>query len=108
MNADDAAERGLVDGYTVLITSRHGKCLRRVSTTQRVIPGVVILGQGAWPEIDEATGIDKAGSVGVLIGDNPSGQGIDMFQSCNVQVEKWTGEPLEPDHKWPLRVIKYQ
>ncbi|MBE3117130.1 MAG: molybdopterin-dependent oxidoreductase, partial [Candidatus Atribacteria bacterium] len=39
MNTIDAEERGLQAGDTILVTSRHGKVLRRVNMTDFVIPG---------------------------------------------------------------------
>jgi hypothetical protein len=39
-----------------------------------------------------------------VTGTHPTGQGEEPWNSCNLQVEKWTGEPLENDYKWPHRV----
>ena len=100
----DAEERGLQTGDTVLITSRHGKVLRRILTTETLTPGVVLLGEGAWVERDDQTGIDKAGATNSLSGSSPTGQGVQPWNSCNVQVERWTGQPLEPDYQWPQRI----
>ena len=55
---------------------------------------------------DEETGIDKAGSANYLVGDIKTGSGIQAWNSCNVRVEKWDGEPLAPDCEWPLRVVE--
>jgi len=104
MNVIDAKERGIKTGDTVLVTSRHGKVLRRADVSEFIIPGAVLLGEGSWFEFDEETGIDKGGCTNTLSGARPCGQGMEPFNSCNVQVEKWTGEPLEPDYKWPQRI----
>lgn len=106
INPRDAAERGIKDGETALITSRHGKVLRNVRLYDLVRPGVVILGEGSWVELDDATGIDKAGCANVLTGAYTTGQGHLGFNSTNVQVEKWPGTPLEPDYKWPQRIVR--
>jgi anaerobic dimethyl sulfoxide reductase subunit A len=66
---------------------------------------VVDIGQGAWVEYDEETGIDKAGCTNVISGTNPSGQGVQAWNTNIVQVEKWNGKPLEPDYTWPQRII---
>ena len=104
MNPLDAAARGIRNGDTVLVRSRHGKTIRPVLVTERVMPGVTLLGQGAWIDLDESTGIDRAGSANVLNGANPSGQGHTGFNSCVVEVEKY-GEPLAPDSERPQRIV---
>ena len=43
--------------------------------TEVMMPGVVTLGEGAWVELDEETGIDKAGATNTLCGTHLSGQG---------------------------------
>ncbi len=105
MNPKDAAERGIKDGDTVLIISRHGKTLRPVYLTERIMPGVVTLPHGAWVEMDEKTGIDKAGADNIINGAIPTGQGTSGYNTCVVQVEKWTGQPLLPDVEWPQRIV---
>lgn len=105
MNYLDAQERDIQHGDTVLISSRHGQVLRRVAVTERMTPGVTTLGEGAWVDIDKSTGIDKGGCTNILNGGIPTGQGTQGYNSCNVQVEKWSGEQLEPDYKWPQRII---
>ncbi|HYF81200.1 MAG TPA: molybdopterin dinucleotide binding domain-containing protein, partial [Symbiobacteriaceae bacterium] len=104
MNPRDAEARGIKQGDTVKITSRHGTVIRPVYLTERMMPGVVTLGEGAWPEIDEETGIDMAGATNSLNGQVPTGQGHAGWNSCNVQVEKYD-KPLAPDHTWPQRII---
>ncbi|NLC38308.1 MAG: molybdopterin-dependent oxidoreductase, partial [Clostridia bacterium] len=104
MNADDGKALGLKDGDIVKITSRHGSVLRPVYLTERMMPGVVTLGEGAWIELDEETGIDKAGNVNMLNGDIPTGQGHLGANSCVVKVEKYD-KPLPPDAEWPQRII---
>ena len=104
MNPKDAAERGIQDGDIVKVTSLHGAVIRPVFLTERIMPGVTTLGQGAWAEIDEATGIDKAGNTNMLNGDIATGQGHAGYNTCIVQVEKYD-KPLLPDHKWPQRIV---
>jgi anaerobic dimethyl sulfoxide reductase subunit A len=104
MNPIDAEQRDVTHGETVLVSSQHGKVLRPVLVTERVAPGVVILGEGAWVELDEESGIDKAGATNMLDGTHLTGQGEEPWNTCNVQVEKWAGAPLEPDYTWPKRI----
>lgn len=103
--AKDAEERGIKEGDTVLIFSSHGKTLRPAHIVEWIAPGVVGLPHGTWVEIDEKTQVDKAGSDNILTGPIPTGQGIGAWNSTICQVEKWNGEPLEEDVKWPHRIV---
>ena len=103
MNPLDAAPRGIRNGDTVLIRSRHGKAIRPALVTARVMPGVALLGEGAWLALDESTGIDRAGSANVLNGALPTGQGHTGFNSCIVQVEKYESD-LAPDSRWARKM----
>ncbi len=104
MNTLDAQERGIKSNDYVQVSSRWGKVLRPVFVSDKVLPGVVMIGEGAWVEMDETLGIDKAGATNMLNGTHPTGQGEEPWNSCNLQVEKWTGASLEEDYKWPHRV----
>lgn len=104
MNPADAAARSIKQGETIKVSSRHGVAIRPVHLTERMMPGVVTLGEGAWVEIDELTGMDKAGATNILTGTNPGGQGVQSWNTVNVQIEKYD-TPLEPDYKWPQRIV---
>jgi anaerobic dimethyl sulfoxide reductase subunit A len=104
INPIDAKARGIQTGDSILITSRHGKVLRPAYVTDRTMPGVVTLGEGAWVQKDETLGIDLAGASNSLCGQHLTGQGEEPWNSCNVQVEKWTGTAPEPDYLWPQRI----
>ncbi len=103
MNPVDAMKRRIRKDDVVRIFNSHGSVIRKVQLTECVMPGVVILGQGSWVELDEE-GNCIAGSVNMLTGDYPSGPNIESFQACIVEVEK-NKKPLEVDHKWPQRII---
>jgi anaerobic dimethyl sulfoxide reductase subunit A len=104
INPADAAQRGLRTGDVALIKSRHGQVIRPVWVTPAIMPGVVTLGEGAWAQIDDASGIDMAGATNTLNGAIPTGQGHQGWNTCNVQVEKYTGPiQLKPDHTWSPR-----
>ncbi|RDB55019.1 molybdopterin-dependent oxidoreductase [Senegalimassilia anaerobia] len=105
MNPIDAQKESFETGDTVLVTSHWGKVLRPVLVTDIVTPGVVCMGQGAWVEIDEETGIDKAGCSNVLCGPNLTSMGYQSWNTCVVRVDKWDGEPLAPDHLWDAREV---
>lgn len=104
MNPIDAEKLDMQTGETVLITSKWGRCLRPLQVTEIMMPGVLGLGQGAWVEIDDETGIDLAGSVNVLCGPNCVGHGHEAWNSCICKVEKWEGKPLKPDYQWDAHV----
>lgn len=105
MNTRDGEALGLKDGDTVLIKSAYGKCIRSLTLSETLMPGVVTLGEGAWADIDEKTGIDKAGCTNVLCGARLTGQGEEPWNTTIVRVEKYNGEPLKPDAEWEQRVI---
>lgn len=104
MNPDDAAKYGVKNGDIVKIASQHGIVIRPVYLTERLMPGVTTLGQGAWAEKDEETGIDKAGCTNTLNGNKPTGQGVQPWNTCIVKVEKYEGALL-PDYKWAQRLV---
>jgi anaerobic dimethyl sulfoxide reductase subunit A len=104
LNSIDAEARGIKTDDMVLVSSRHGKVLRHAAISNRVMPGVILLGEGAWTELDDPQGIDKAGATNTLCGPHLTGQGEEPWNSTNVQVEKWTGESLAPDYTWPQRI----
>ncbi|MFB6468109.1 molybdopterin-dependent oxidoreductase [Cytobacillus sp. Hz8] len=102
----DAKEIGIKDGETVLLSNEYGKSLRPAKVVETLMPGVVALPHGAWVDIDEK-GIDHAGADNYLVGHIPTGLGASGFNSARCDVEKWDGEPLEEDVKWPQRIIKF-
>ncbi len=103
MNVVDAEKLGIKNGDTVKISSQHGVVLRPVLVTPRVVPGVTFLGEGAWADIDELTGFDRAGATNMLDGGNPTGQGVQAYNTCVVKVEKYD-QALVPDAKLPARI----
>jgi anaerobic dimethyl sulfoxide reductase subunit A len=107
MNPVDAEARGLANGDTVLIESRHGSVLRPLFVTERIMPGVVALGEGAWADVDPRTGVDRAGATNVLNGHRPTGQGHQGWNTCVVEVKRYRGpDPLEADWRQPPRTPK--
>lgn len=104
MNASDAEKLGIKNNDIVKVTSRHGAVIRPALVTERIMPGVIVLGEGAWVEMDEQAGVDKAGSTGILNGHIATGQGHSGYNSCNAKIEKYN-KPLDPDVKWPQRII---
>jgi anaerobic dimethyl sulfoxide reductase subunit A len=83
----DAAQRGIVDGDEVLVFNDRGKVLVRASVTERILPGVVDLPQGAWFDIDE-NGIDRGGCANVLTPSEHSPGGAWGANTVLVEVKK--------------------
>jgi len=105
ISAKDAQEKGIMDGDTVLLTSQHGKTLRKALVTERFMPGVIGLPHGSWVDMDEKTGIDTGGADNILCGQVSTGQGASGWNSCVVSLEKYSGTPLIPDVQKPQRII---
>ncbi|MCL2808358.1 MAG: molybdopterin-dependent oxidoreductase [Coriobacteriia bacterium] len=98
MSTVDAEARGIKNGDIVLMSSPHGQVLRPAKVMPTVIPGSVALQDGAWTNIDEATGIDIGGNPNIIQAPKASGQGSQSWTGTICQVEKYNGNiVLEPD-----------
>jgi anaerobic dimethyl sulfoxide reductase subunit A len=106
VNPVDAKERGISSGDTVLVSSRWGKSLRIAELTERVMPGVLMMDQVMLANVDPKTNIDDAGCFNVLTGSLNSGVGIQAYNSVNLQLEKWTGDPIVADSLRPQRIVE--
>lgn len=100
----DAEDAGIADGETVLITTANGSSIRNATVTSRIRPGVVAMPHGAWVEVDEETGIDRAGADNYLSPQAPTGQGVSGYNSAICKIEKYTGDQLEADADMPARI----
>jgi len=65
INTQDAKTRSISDNDKVLVFNDRGKVLIRARVTERIMPGVVNIGQGGWFDIDER-GIDRGGCANTL------------------------------------------
>lgn len=106
LNAQDAEEKGIKDGDTVLIYNQHGKVLRQANLSHRQMPGYIEIPHGTWMEINQTTGIDSSGSDNILCAPETSGGGVSGYNTNLVNFEKYQGTPLTPDCLWPQRMIK--
>ena len=61
LSAGDARARGIGNGDEVRVFNDRGETVIRARVTERIMPGVVALGEGAWYRPDER-GCDLAGS----------------------------------------------
>ncbi|MCK5005823.1 MAG: molybdopterin-dependent oxidoreductase, partial [Spirochaetales bacterium] len=71
MNPKDAAERGIDDDREVVVESPQGRVRVSVLITEDIMPGVVCLLQGIWPNLD-ANGMDQAGAANILTSTVPT------------------------------------
>jgi anaerobic dimethyl sulfoxide reductase subunit A len=102
----DAEEKGVQTGDTVILWNDNGKILRTAQVTRRLMPGNITLPHGAAVDIDEETGIDRAGADNILCSPNKStASGSNGWNSTLVDFAKYDGEPLEPDYTWPQRIL---
>ena len=91
MNALDAVARGIQDGDLVRVYNQRGELVLPCRVTQRIIPGLVDIPQGAWYEPDE-NGVDHGGCVNVLTSSRwtPFAFGSAQHTSM-VNAAKWSG-----------------
>ncbi|MBI2868254.1 MAG: molybdopterin-dependent oxidoreductase [Chloroflexi bacterium] len=66
INTEDARRRGIADGDDVLIFNDRGKVRIKARVTERIMPGVLNIGEGGWFDFD-ADGVDRGGCANVLI-----------------------------------------
>lgn len=91
LNAQDAAARGIADGDEVRVFNARGELIVPAAVGERIMPGVVALGEGAWYTPD-AQGRDRGGCPNVLIKDACSPGGAFLYNGCLVQAERFTEE----------------
>ena len=87
MNVWDAQARSIKDGDMVRVFNSRGEMVIPVKVTERIMPGVVDIPQGAWYDPDEK-GIDRGGCCNVLTRDEHSPGGAYCSNTTLVQVEK--------------------
>ena len=87
LNTGDATVRGILDGAMVRVFNDRGEVIVPARVTQRIMPGVVDLPQGAWyrPDVD---GVDRGGCANVLTRDAHSPGGAACFNTALVEVSK--------------------
>ena len=83
----DAHARGIKDGDMVRVYNERGVMIIRARITERIMPSVVDIPQGAWYDPDE-NGVDRGGCCNVLTKDVASPGGAFPTNTCLVQVTK--------------------
>ena len=87
INTQDATDRGIKDGDEVRVFNEIGVLYIAAKVTERIMPRVVRIEEGAWYNPDKQ-GIDRAGSVNVLCKDTVSPGRAAATNAVLVQVEK--------------------
>jgi len=88
MNTVDAKARGIRSADMVRVFNDRGQMIIPAQVSQRIMPGVVDINEGAWYAPD-ANGVDRGGNPNVLTKDKPSPLGAFTASSnALVQVEK--------------------
>lgn len=88
INSVDARRRKIEDGQKVRVFNDRGEIRIHAKVTQRIMPGVVAVGQGAWYSPDEK-GIDQGGCANTLTRDKGGPGGAPTFNTALVEVQKW-------------------
>ena len=91
INASDAARLGIKTGDTVEVWNDRGRCIVPAYVTERCMPGVAALHEGAWMDIDK-DGIDRSGNPDFLTLDEPSPAGAFAYNTILVNIRKTTLE----------------
>lgn len=90
INPKDAEKRGIAEGDEVLIRNDRGCVYAKAKVTERLMPGVTALAQGAWYNPDEK-GIDRGGCINTLTSLRPTPYARGNPQHTNlVEIEKYT------------------
>lgn len=86
LNTKDAARLGIKTGDIVEAWNDRGRVVMPAYVTERCMPNVVILYEGAWMDRDK-DGVDRAGNPDFLTLDEPSPAGAFAYNTilCNVK-----------------------
>jgi anaerobic dimethyl sulfoxide reductase subunit A len=87
INPMDADPRGIKDGDEVYVSNDRGTVAITAWVTERIVPGVICIFEGAWYDPDE-NGIDRGGCANTLTKDAYSGGGACVLNTSLVQVRK--------------------
>jgi len=87
LNASDAKKLGVKTGDTVEVWNERGKCVVPAYVTERCMPGVAVLHEGAWIDLDD-NGVDRSGNPDMLTLDEPSPAGAFAYNTVLCDIRK--------------------
>jgi len=87
LNAADARRLGVKTGDTVEVWNDRGKVVVPVYVTERCMPGVAVIHEGAWIDLD-GQGIDRSGNPDMLTLDEPSPAGSFAYNTVLCDIRK--------------------
>jgi len=87
VNASDAKKLGIKTGDMCEIWNDRGKVVVPAYVTERCMPGVLVLHEGAWMDLDE-NGVDRSGNPDFLTLDNPSPAGAFAYNTVLANIKK--------------------
>ena len=87
INASDAARLGIKTGDVCEVSNDRGKIVLPAYVTERCMPGVLVVFEGAWMDIDD-NGVDRGGNPDFLTKDNPSPAGAFAYNTILANIRK--------------------
>lgn len=87
INASDAKKLGIKTGDTVEVFNDRGKVVVPAYVTERCMPGVLVIYEGAWLDLDE-NGVDRSGNPDMLTLDEPSPAGSFAYNTVLASIQK--------------------
>lgn len=87
MNASDAKKLGIKTGDTVWVWNDRGAIVLPAYVTERCMPGVIVVYEGAWMDLDK-DGVDRSGNPDFLTLDSPSPAGAFAYNTLLANVRK--------------------
>lgn len=87
INSVDAKKLGIKTGDNVRVFNDRGSMVLPAYVTERVMPNVVVVYEGAWMDID-ANGVDRSGNPNFLTVDEPSPAGAFAYNTILCNIEK--------------------
>lgn len=87
INASDARKLGLKTGDVVEVFNDRGTVVVPTYVTERCMPGVLVLHEGAWLDLDN-NGIDRSGNPDMLTLDEPSPAGAFAYNTVLANIRK--------------------
>jgi anaerobic dimethyl sulfoxide reductase subunit A len=85
INPVDSEPRNIKDGDEIYVFNDRGKLAIEARVTERIMPGVICIFEGAWYDPDDE-GIDRGGCANVLTNDAHSECGASTMNTTLVQV----------------------